>query len=121
MEEKKLKKERESSDDVVMYLGGRETMAVFRNYSSLYASPLTPLDSVFRLFLTDLFVLCFVHTRHMYVRWIIHQIQSIDSELLVVKWLSTTKGGEVTRVHGERGYKARRRPAPASSLISLTL
>lgn len=26
----------------------------------------------------------------MYVRWIIHQIQSIDSELLVVKWLSTT-------------------------------
>lgn len=44
-----------------MYLGGRETMAVFRNYSSLYASPLTPLDSVFRLILTDLFVLCFVH------------------------------------------------------------
>lgn len=58
------KKERESSDDVVMYLGGRETMAVFRNYSSLYASPLTPLDSVFRLILTDLFVLCFVHTTH---------------------------------------------------------
>lgn len=39
-------------------------MAVFRNYSSLYASPLTPLDSVFRLILTDLFVLCFVHTTY---------------------------------------------------------
>lgn len=72
-----------------MYLGGRETMAVFRNYSSLYASPLTPLDSVFRLILTEIYLFFALFTRHMYVRWIIHQIQSI-SELLVVKWLSTT-------------------------------
>lgn len=66
-------------------------MAVFRNYSSLYASPLTPLDSVFRLILTEIYLFfAFVHTTYTYVRWIIHQIQSIDSELLVVKWLSTT-------------------------------
>lgn len=42
-------------------------MAVFRNYSSLYASPLAPLDSVFRLILIDLFVLCSVHDICTYV------------------------------------------------------
>lgn len=63
MGEKKRKKKRESSDDVVMYLGGRETMAVFRNYSSLYASPLTPLDSVFRLILTEIYLFFALFTR----------------------------------------------------------
>lgn len=78
-------------------------MAVFRNYSSLYASPLTPLDSVFRLILTEIYLFFALFTRHMYVRWIIHQIQSIDSELLVVKWLSNqpkVEGVTCTRREG---------------------
>lgn len=48
----------------VMYLGGRETMAVFRNYSSLYASPLTPLDSVFRLILTEIYLFFALYTTY---------------------------------------------------------